>query len=38
MSMMQSLFVVHPFQLLAGWKFSGHTSDALPGTTFIKQG
>jgi hypothetical protein len=21
--MMQSLFVIHPFQLLAGWKFSG---------------
>jgi hypothetical protein len=23
MSMMQSLSVIHPFQLLAGWKFSG---------------
>jgi hypothetical protein len=23
MSMMQSLFVIHPFQLPAGWKFSG---------------
>jgi hypothetical protein len=21
--MMQSFFVIHPFQLLAGWKFSG---------------
>jgi hypothetical protein len=23
LSMMQSLFVIHPFQLPAGWKFSG---------------
>jgi hypothetical protein len=22
LSMMQSLFVIHPFQLIAGWKFS----------------
>jgi hypothetical protein len=28
---MQSLLVIHPFQLPAEWKFSSHTSDALPG-------
>jgi hypothetical protein len=36
--MMQSLLVIHPFQLLAGWKFSGPHIHALPGTTFIKKG
>jgi hypothetical protein len=34
--MMQSLFIIHPFQLPAGWKFSGHTSHALPGNNIYK--
>jgi hypothetical protein len=29
--MVQSLFVIHPFQLPAGGSSLGHTSDALPG-------
>jgi hypothetical protein len=33
---MQSLLVIHPFQLPAGWKFSGHTSHALPGNNIYK--
>jgi hypothetical protein len=34
--MMQSLSVIHPFQLPAGWKFFGHTSHALPGNSIYK--
>jgi hypothetical protein len=34
--MMQSLLVIHPFQLPAGWKFSGPTSHALSGNIIYK--
>jgi hypothetical protein len=36
LSMMQSLLVIHPFQLPTGWKFSGHTSHALPENNIYK--
>jgi hypothetical protein len=33
---MQSLFVLHPFQLPTGWKSPGHTSQALPRNNIYK--
>jgi hypothetical protein len=33
---MQSLLDIYPFQLPAGWEFSGHTSHALPGNNIYK--
>jgi hypothetical protein len=34
--MMQSLVIIHPFQLPARWKFSGPHSHALPGNNIYK--
>jgi hypothetical protein len=34
--MMQSLFVIHPFQLPAGWKFSGPHIRCITGNNIYK--
>jgi hypothetical protein len=34
--MMQSLFVIHPFQLPAGWKFSGPHITCITGNNIYK--
>jgi hypothetical protein len=36
MSMMQSLFVIHPFQFQPGGSSPGHTSHALPENNIYK--